>query len=84
MKGKKNLNELLSVCQLKHKIIDNIYYNTVCHLTCRIMKKTIPAMDLLEMMLNGVKIALYSGPKVTFQAFRRLIIMCAQLANILP
>ena len=68
------------------KILDNIYYNPVCHLACRILKKkiferTICGMELLEVMLKGGTVTLYPTT-VTFQAFRILTIMCVQLANV--
>ena len=37
------------------EILENIYYNPVCHLACRIFfcEKNISGVDLLEMTLKG-------------------------------
>ena len=57
------------------KILENIYYNPVCHLASKKIFFLKEGLDLLDMTLNGGIIALYSYT-VTFQAFRRLTIKC--------
>ena len=50
---------------VKIKILENIYYNPVCHLACRILKKrfflerTISDVDILEMTLQSGIVTLY-------------------------
>ena len=43
-------------------------------------ERTSYGVDLLEMMLTGSIITLYTT--VTYQSFRKLAILCVQLANV--
>ena len=61
------------------KILENIYYNPVYHLAHRIFFP-VSGVDLLEMMLEGDIVALYSYHG-RLLGFRRLTIMSVQLAN---